>query len=125
MLKRIFFCGALAGLMMSGGTALAKCTLTLKFTNNNANKITVLGSESQGRVNGGTWAAMDFNNVTLDPGASGSAAYTTKLACGGHAKRDFRIRYEDKGNNVIYMDTSKNDIDVYDGQTLTWTLKHD
>jgi hypothetical protein len=44
-------------LLFSGANhASAKCTVTLKFTNNNSNEITMLGADSQARVNGGTWS---------------------------------------------------------------------
>lgn len=105
--------------------AAAKCTLTLKFNNNDSHRITVLGSESQARVNGGTWSKMRFNDVTIDPGESKTSSWTSNMSCGGRAKRDFRIRFEDSNNNVIYLNSRKNDVDIYDGQQLTWGLDND
>ena len=110
-------------LLLVGGPALAKCTLTVEFTNTGPNKITVLGGESQVRVNGGTWSKMNFNNVTLDPGRTGTSSWTTNMSCSGGSKRDFRIKFEDKVTNVIYSNTNKNDVDIYDGQQLHWDLK--
>ncbi len=115
---------ACAALLMTSGAASAKCTLTLKFNNNNpSGKIVVLGKESQVRVNGGTWSKLNFADVTVKSGKSGSASWKTNMSCGGSAKRDFRIRFEDKRDNVIYTNTRKNNIDIYDGQRLTWGLK--
>lgn len=113
------------GLMLTAGAASAKCTLTVKFINNDSHQIVVLGSESQAKVNGGTWSAMNFGNVTVAPGATGTASWTTNMSCGGGAKRDFRIKFKDSGNDQIYSDTSHTDIDIFDGETLTWRLKND
>ncbi|MEZ4471189.1 MAG: hypothetical protein R3F60_10390 [bacterium] len=124
-MKRTATLAAAALTLLFAGAALAKCTLTVKFKNNDSHTLVVLGSESQVRVNGGTWSKMNFNNVTVAPGATGTSSWTTNMSCGGTAKRDFRIKFEDKGNNVIYSNTNKNDIDIYDGQTLTWALKND
>lgn len=125
-LARIFALATIVALgSLAAASAEAKCTLTLKFNNNDPHTITVLGSESQARVNGGTWSKMRFNNVTVEPGQSKTTSWTTNMSCGGKAKRDFRIKFEDHDNNVIYSNTAKNDVDIYDGQQLTWGLEND
>lgn len=121
--KRITLGLATAFALLWGGSALAKCTLTVKFKNTDSRTITVLGSKSQVRVNGGLWSKMRFGTLTIKAGKTKSASWTTNMSCGGNAKRDFRIKFESKRNNQTYSDTSKNDIDIYDGQTLTWKLK--
>lgn len=123
--KRITLGLATAFTLLWGGSALARCTLTLKFKNNDRHSITVLGGKSQVKVNGGLWSKMNFGNITVSPGQTKTASWTTNMSCGGNAKRDFRIKFEDKGDNQTYSDTSKHDIDIYDGQTLTWALKND
>lgn len=112
----------LTACLVWSGAAHAKCTLTLKFNNNDAHTITVLG-KSQVRVNGGWWSKMNFNDVTIKSGESGTASWTTNMSCSGNAKRDFRIKYEDKSDNATYQNANKTNIDIYDGQTLTWGLK--
>ncbi len=124
-MKRITMAGALLGLMLGAGSASAKCTMTVKFINNDTHKIVVLGSDSQVKINGLTWGSMSFGNVMIAPGATGTASWSTDAACSGAAKRDFRIKFKDNGNDQIYSDTSHTDIDVYDGETLTWKLKND
>lgn len=124
-MKTLSMTAATLGLLLSAGVASAKCTLTVKFVNNDRHQITVLGSESQVKTNGGTWSAMNFGNVQVAPGANGTASWTTNMSCGGGAKRDFRIKFKDSGNDQIYSDTSHTDIDIYDGETLTWKLKND
>jgi hypothetical protein len=114
---------AAVALTALAGSAAAKCTLTLKLKNQNAAAITVLGSESQVKVNGGTWSKMQFNNVVVQPGATGTATWTTNMSCGGNAKRDFRIKYSDQGDNAQYQENFDN-IDIHDGQTLNFTLEH-
>jgi len=121
MIRRIAL--TTAALTLLAGSAFAKCTLTLRFTNNNAAAATVLGSSSQVRVNGGLWSKMNFNNVVVQPGATGVASWTTNMSCGGDAKRDFRIKYEDQGDNATYQE-NKDNIDIFDGQTLTFVLEH-
>jgi hypothetical protein len=113
-----------AGLMWTA-SAEAKCTLTLKFRNDNpSHTIKVLGAESQVRVNGGTWSKMQFNDATVTTGQTESRSWTTNMSCSGNAKRDFRIKFEDTDNNVVYSDTDKSNIDIHDGQELTFYLKN-
>lgn len=123
--KRIAICAATLLSLLWSNSALAACTLTLRFTNYDSHRLTVLGSESQVRVNGGTWSKMNFNNVSLAPGETKTASWTSNMSCGGGAKRDFRIRFEDTGDNAMYSNANKTDIDIYDGQTLTWVLQND
>ena len=109
--------GMLSGAMLfSGFEASAKCTVTLKFTNDNAHEITVLGNDSQSRVNGGTWSKMGFNNVVIQPSATGNTSWTTNMSCGGNAKRDLRIRYQDSGDSNKYT-MLVNNVDIDDGLT--------
>ena len=111
--------------LIAAHRAEAKCTLTLKFKNDNpSHAIRVLGAESQVRVNGGTWSKMQFNNATVDPGQTESRSWTTNMSCSGNAKRDFRVKFEDMENNVIYSDTDKSNIDIHDGQELIFGLKN-
>ena len=84
MLKSALIALSLSGVMLIAATAAhAKCTVTLKFTNNDTHEITVLGNDSQARVNGLTWSKMNFNDVTVQPGATGNATSTTNMSCGG------------------------------------------
>ena len=117
--------GAAAATLIGGARAEAKCTVTLKLTNNNpSHTIRVLGAESQVRVNGGWWAKMQFNDATVDAGQTESRSWTSNMSCSGNAKRDFRIKFEDTTNNVIYSDTDLQNIDVRDGQELIIGLKN-
>ena len=117
----------LAALLLSAAVgapvANAKCTITLRFTNNNANEITMLGSESQARVNGGTWSKMNFQNVTIQPGATGSTSWKTNMSCNGNALRDLRLRYRDSGDQIKYTE-NYNDHDFDDGDTVTIVIEH-
>lgn len=122
MLRHIALAAAAATTLFAG-SALAKCTLTLKLKNLNDAAITVLGSDSQVRVNGGTWSKMQFNNVVVQPGDTGTATWTTNMSCGGNAKRDFRIKYSDHADNAKYQENFDN-IDIEDGQTLNFPLEH-
>lgn len=64
--KKVYIFSVMAcGLMLAAIPASAKCTVTLKFTNNDSHEITVLGSDSQARVNGGTYSKMNFQDVVL------------------------------------------------------------
>lgn len=112
----LLFSALSCALLLAVGEASAKCTVTLKFTNNNADAITMLGNDSQARVNGGTWSKMNFNDLTLQPGATDSRSWTTNMSCGGSAKRDLRFKYLDSGNSVKYEELVDN-IDIDDGQT--------
>jgi hypothetical protein len=103
--------------------ASAKCNITLRFTNNNANAIEMLGSESQSRVNGGTWSKMNFQNVTVQPGATGSTSWKTNMSCNGNALRDLRLKYRDQGDSVKYQENF-NDHDFDDGDTVTISIEH-
>lgn len=124
-IKRLAVCAAPLLALLWGNSALAACTLTLRFTNNDSHRLVVLGSESQVRVNGLTWSKMNFNNVSVEPGETKTASWTTNMSCGGDAKRDFRIMFEDTNDNALYLNANKTDIDIYDGQTLTWSLQND
>ena len=103
--------------------ASAKCTITLRFTNNNSNAIEMKGSESQARVNGGTWSKMNFPDVTIQPGATGSTSWKMNMSCNGGALRDLRLKYEDKGDQITYTENF-NDHDFDDGDTVTIAIEH-
>ena len=111
-------------LLLAASTASAKCTVTLKFTNNDTHAITIFGNDSQSRINGLTWSKMGFNDVTLQPGQTGNATWTTNQSCGGNAKRDLRFKYQDDGDNNTYQKTVNN-LDVNDGATYSYTFKND
>jgi len=114
-----------AGLLLAGVSGYAKCTVTLKFTNNDTHEITVLGNDSQARVNGGLYSKMGFQNVVLAPGATGVASWTTNMSCGGHAKRDLRFRYQDSGDSNTYEKMVAN-VDIDDGLTYgPYAIKND
>jgi hypothetical protein len=114
-----------AGALLLAATGVhAKCTVTLKFTNNDTHEITILGNDSQARINGLTWAKMSFNDVTLQPGATGNATWTTNQACSGNAKRDLRFKFQDAGDGNKYQKTVNN-LDVEDGLTYSYTFKND
>jgi hypothetical protein len=125
MLKSSLLALSLSGVTLIAATgAYAKCTVTLKFTNNDAHEITVLGNDSQVRVNGLTWSKMSFNDVTVQPGAAGNATWTTNMSCGGNAKRDLRFKYQDSGDGNKYQKTVNN-VDIEDGLTYTYAFKND
>jgi hypothetical protein len=105
-----------AAVLFSPAQANAKCTVTLKFTDNDTHAITVLGNDSQARVNGGTWSKMGFHNVTIQPGATGNTSFTTNMSCGGSAKRDLRFKFQDSGDSNIYEKMVDN-VDIDDGLT--------
>jgi hypothetical protein len=111
-------------LLLAATGAHAKCTVTLKFTNTDTHEITVLGNDSQARINGLTWAKMSFNDVTLQPGATGNASWTTNQACSGNAKRDLRFKFQDAGDGNKYQKTVNN-LDVEDGLTYSYSFKND
>lgn len=125
MVKRalLAFCLSSATLFAAAG-ANAKCTVTLKFTNNDTHEITVLGGDSRSRVNGLTWSKMNFNDVTIQPGNTGNASWTTNMSCGGNAKRDFEFKYQDSGDGAKYVKTVNN-IDIENGLTYAYTIKND
>ena len=113
------------GLMLAAVPASAKCTVTLKFTNNDTHDIKVLGNDSQARVNGGTWSKMNFQDLDLAPGATGNRSWTTNMSCGGHAKRDLRFKYQDTGDNDKYEKMITN-VDIDDGEAYgPYVLKND
>jgi hypothetical protein len=125
MLKSSLIALSLSGVMLIAAPgAHAKCTVTLKFTNNDAHEITVLGNDSQVRVNGLTWSKMSFNDVTVQPGTTGNATWTSNMSCGGHAKRDMRFKYQDSGDGNKYQKTVNN-VDIEDGLTYTYAFKND
>ena len=125
MFKRSLMTLSLSGLMLVAATgASAKCTVTLKFTNNDAHEITVLGNDSQSRVNGLTWSKMGFNDVTVQPGATSNATWTTNMSCGGNAKRDLRFKYQDSGDGNKYQKTVNN-VDIEDGLAYSYSIKND
>jgi len=111
---RIFVlaCGALLAAIPAG----AKCTVTLKFNNTDTHEITVLGDESQSRVNGGTYSKMNFQNVVIAPGGEGATSWKTNMSCGGNAKRDLRFKYRDSSDNNKYEKMVHN-VDIDDGVT--------
>ena len=123
--KQLFTPIAALALWAAAGAPLAsaKCTITLRFTNNNANEIQMLGSESQARVNGGTWSKMNFSNVTIQPGATGSTSWKTNMSCNGNALRDLRLKYKDNGDQIKYTENF-NDYNFDDGDTVTIPIEH-
>ena len=125
-LNRFHIFGVLAcGLLLAAVPASAKCTVTLKFTNHDTHEITVLGNDSRARINGGTYSKMDFQDVVLAPGASGTTSWTTNMSCGGHAKRDLRFKFRDAGNSDKYEKMVAN-VDIDDGVTYgPYALKND
>jgi hypothetical protein len=118
--------GLLAGAMLvSVRQASAKCTVTLRFTNNNSHAITVRGDDSQARVNGGAWSKMRFQDVIIQRAATVSTSWTTDMSCGGNARRDLRIKYLDAGDNIIYSERI-NDVNIEDGLTYgPYVLDHE
>lgn len=121
-MKTWILCSCAAMLVATGLPASAKCTVTLKMTNGNAGHITVLGNDSQSRVNGGLWSKMSFTNTAIDGGQTRSVPWTTDLSCGGSAKRDLRFKYLKAANNQVFEEMVDN-IDLSDGQTVRVTLK--
>ena len=103
--------------------ASAKCNITLKFRNNNASKITMLGAESQARVNGGTWSKMNFQDVSVDPGQTVPTSWKTNMSCNGNSLRDLRLKYRDTGDNIKYTELYE-DHDFDDGDTVTIDVEH-
>ena len=115
----------IAGVVLLCSTeASAKCTVTFKFTNKDTHKITMLGSDSQARVNGLTWSKMNFNNVTIEPGKTGNATWTTNMSCGGNSKRDFRFKFQDSGDGNKYQESVDN-VDIEDGLEYKYNIKND
>ena len=125
MFKHSFFVLSVSGAMLvAAAGAHAKCTVTLKFTNNDTHEITVLGSDSQSRINGLSFSKMNFNDVTIQPSGTGNATWTTNQACSGNAKRDLRIKFQDAGDGNKYQ-KNVNNVDIEDGLTYAYTLKND
>ena len=125
MFKHSFLVLSLSGAMLvAAAGAHAKCTVTLKFTNNDTHEITVLGSDSQSRINGLSFSKMNFNDVTIQPSGTGNATWTTNQACSGNAKRDLRIKFQDAGDGNKYQ-KNVNNVDIEDGLTYAYTLKND
>ena len=122
--KRVLFLAVPCVLLAAAIPAGAKCTVELKFTNNDSHEITVLGSNSQSRINGGVYSKMNFPDLVLAPGATGSSAWTTNMSCGGHTKRDLRFKYRDSGDNNKYEKMVSN-VDIDDGVTYTYAIKND
>jgi hypothetical protein len=111
-------------LLLGASGAHAKCTVTLKFTNSDTHEITILGNDSQVRINGLTWSKMAFNDVKLQPGATGNATWTTNQSCGGNSKRDLRFKFQDSGDGNKYQKTVNN-VDIEDGLTYSYTFDND
>jgi hypothetical protein len=123
MQRRNLF-SAFGALMLAASLpAAAKCTVTLAFTNGEGTEITVLGDESQSRVNGGLWSKMSFSNAKLAAGQSRHVPWTPDLSCGGNAKRDLRFKYQKSSNNQIYEEMVDN-IDLVDGSSVRVTLNN-
>jgi len=114
---------AAAAIALCALPAFAKCNVTLKMTNGNADKITVLGNDSQARVNGGTWSKMSFQNTAIKAGDQADVPWTTNMSCGGSAKRDLRFKYQVAPNNAVFEEMVDN-IDISDGGSVRVTLKH-
>jgi hypothetical protein len=112
--KTMLIFAVCGGLMLAASQASAKCTVTLKFKNNDNHKVTMLGNKSKARVNGGTWSKMNFNNVAIKPGEVGSTSWTTNMSCAGNAKRDMRFKYQDGGDSNIYEKLVDN-VNIEDG----------
>jgi len=119
---RTLFGVGLLGALLAAAPAFAKCTVTLKITNDNDKKVTVLGNDSQARVNGGLWSKMGFQNTVIKAGESADVPWTTNMKCGGSAKRDLRFKYQEPNNAVF--EEMVNDIDISDGGTVRVKLKH-
>jgi hypothetical protein len=113
---------SLLAVLLAAAPAFAKCTVTLKLKNSNDKKITVLGNDSQARVNGGLWSKMGFHNTVIKPGETADVPWTTNMKCGGSAKRDLRFKYQEP-NNSVFEEMVEN-IDISDGGTVKATLKH-
>jgi opacity protein-like surface antigen len=114
---------AVLATLLTASPAFAKCTVTLKMSNGNGEKITVLGADSQARVNGGTWSKMGFSNTPIASGADADVPWTTNMSCGGSAKRDLRFKYQSAPNNAVFEEMVDN-IDLVDGGNVRVTLKH-
>jgi hypothetical protein len=67
---------------------------------------------------------MNFDNVTIQPGATGSTSWKMNMSCGGNAKRDLRLKYRDAGDGVKYQQNLNNH-DFDDGDTLTIGIERD
>jgi hypothetical protein len=120
-MKRSMLTTAVVLLAGAAGPAAAKCTVTLKMTNGEASTITVLGNDSQARVNGGLWSKMGFSNTAIAADATRSVPWTTNMSCGGSTKRDLRFKYQ-KGNQVF--EEMVDNIDLSDGGTVLVTLNN-
>jgi hypothetical protein len=120
-MNRSMLATAVALMVVAAGPVAAKCTVTLKMTNGEGSTITVLGNDSQSRVNGLTWSKMGFSNTTIGAGDTRSVPWTTNFSCGGSAKRDLRFKYQ-KGNQVF--EEMKDNLDISDGGTVFVTLNN-
>jgi spore coat protein U-like protein len=119
--RSLFYAALASAAMLAAAQASAKCTVTLKLTNTDTHEITVLGNDSQARINGLTWSKMNFANVTLAPSATDSVSWTLNQSCGGNAKRDLRFKYLDSSNGVKYEKLVDNR-DIDDGQTYAFSM---
>jgi len=120
-LTHVLVAAALA--LLAASPTFAKCTVTLKMTNGNSEKITVLGADSQSRVNGGTWSKMSFQNTEIKAGDNTDVPWTANMSCGGSAKRDLRFKYQSAPNNAVFEELLDN-IDLVPGGNVRVTLKH-
>lgn len=111
-----------AVLIAAGAPAQAKCTVTLKFKNDNGDAVTVRGDDSQARVNGGLWSKMGFPDTEVQAGAIESVPWKTNMSCGGSTQRDLRFKYAEDSTNKVFEEMVSN-IDLADGQTVNVTLK--
>ena len=109
--------------LLAAAPVFAKCTVTLKMSNGNGEKITVLGDDSQSRVNGGFWSKMKFHNTPIAAGASAETPWSPDMSCCGSAKRDLRFKYQSAPSNAVFEEVLNN-IDVVDGVAVHVTLKH-
>ena len=119
-LKHILAAAAVA--LLAATPAIAKCTVTLKMTNGNREKITVPGADSQARVNGGTWSKMGFHNTPIKAGDNTDVPWTANMSCGGSAKRDLRFKDQSAPDNAVFEELPDN-IDLVPGGDVRVTLK--
>lgn len=112
-----------AAVVLGTAPAFAKCNVTVELKNSNAKSVTAIGSDSRARVNGGTWSKMNFGDVTIQPGATRDVSWVTNMSCGGEAKRDLEIAYQESGSNQTFTER-KDDINVEPGVAVQVTLNH-
>jgi hypothetical protein len=122
-MKTILFAVPALVALLAASAAQAKCNVTLELKNSNDRQITVLGSDSKAKVNGGTWSKMNFGNITIPAGQTRDASWVTNMSCSGNAKRDLKIEYQESGSNQTYTE-HKDDINVEPGVAVQVTLKH-